>query len=61
KAIALFKKENDSDSPGQVPALDLALNRLEGKVSQPIDLTAQVDIFSAVAAAHGAATGGASE
>lgn len=57
KAIALFRKENNEKSMGQVGAIDLALDRLEGKVTQPIDLSAKVDVFSSISAAHSAALG----
>lgn len=41
KAIALFRKENNEKSMGQVGAIELALDRLEGKVEQPHAVRAQ--------------------
>lgn len=51
KAIALFLKETNPKSMGQVGAIELGLDRLEGKVSQPIDVSAQIDIPSLVGSA----------
>lgn len=39
KAIALFRKENNEKSMGQVGAIELALDRLEGKVPSITALT----------------------
>ena len=57
KAIAIFKTELDAGGRTQISAVDTVLDRLEGKVSQSIDVSGSLDVGAAIAAAHAAATG----
>lgn len=58
KAIAIFRTELDAGGRTQISAVDTVLDRLEGKVSQSIDVSGSLDVGAAIAAAHAAATGG---
>jgi len=57
KAIAIFRTELDAGGRTQISAVDTVLDRLEGKVSQSIDVNGSLDVGAAIAAAHAAATG----
>jgi hypothetical protein len=58
KAIALFRSENAARERSQVGAINVALDRLEGKVTQGIDVSGAVDVSSAIAMAHAEALKG---
>ena len=56
KAIALYRTECAAKERTQVGAVGLALDRLEGKVAQAVEVTGGLDLASAIAAAQAAAS-----
>jgi len=52
KAIALFRSESAASERSQVGAINVALDRLEGKVAQHVDVSGGLDLASVIAAAH---------
>lgn len=62
KAIALFRTECAARERTQVSAAALSLDRLEGKVTQGIDVSGTLDLADVIAAANAAiVSGGGSE